>query len=178
MFTPEDGGSWTLAKLEAHVTDIGYSQIIEHLVQIHFVMEAVCVVLKRQIPSQHPLHQILKFHCREITVPNKFGTPAIVSEGGFIYRLFAYGNNGAVKLIRDSYDSTTWDVTDFRENIKVSSEREICDSNNQGDLSINQSIDQSINQSIDQSIHPCIHPSINQSINRWIDQFVSQPIGQ
>ena len=67
----------------------------------------------------HPLNQILKYHCREIIVPNTFGTPALVNEERFMDLLFAYGNTGAARLLRDAHPLSTWEVTDFRRNIKV-----------------------------------------------------------
>ena len=82
-------------------------------------MEPFCVSLKRTIPPMHPLNQILKFHCREIIVPNTFGTPALVNEARFMDLLFAYGNDGAVRLIREAHPFSTWDMTDFRRSIEV-----------------------------------------------------------
>ena len=75
--------------------------------------------LKRNLPPLHPLNQILKFHCRELIIPNTFGTPALVNEARFMDLLFAYGNEGAARLLRDAHPLSTWDVTDFRRNIKV-----------------------------------------------------------
>lgn len=67
----------------------------------------------------HPLNQILKFHCRELIVPNNFGTPALMNEARFMDLLFAYGNDGAIRLLRDAHPFSTWDITDFRRSIKV-----------------------------------------------------------
>ena len=67
----------------------------------------------------HPLNQILKYHCRELIVPNTFGTPALVNEAQFMDLLFAYGNDGAIRLLRDAHPFSTWDITDFRRSVKV-----------------------------------------------------------
>ena len=67
----------------------------------------------------HPLNQILKYHCRETIVPTTFGTPILLDEAGFADVLFAYGNDGALKLLEDIHPLTSWEVTDFRKNIKV-----------------------------------------------------------
>ena len=82
-------------------------------------MEPFCVILKRTLASEHPLHQILKYHCRDVTIPNSVGTPALVNEGNFMDQLFAFGNKGTVRLLKDGYHITTWEVTDFRGEIKV-----------------------------------------------------------
>ena len=34
VYTPEDGGSWMLAKLNVQITDLGYAQIVEHLAKV------------------------------------------------------------------------------------------------------------------------------------------------
>ena len=82
-------------------------------------MEPFCVILKRTFSSQHPLHQILKFHCREITVPNTFGTPKLVDEAQFMDLLFAHGNTGTTRLLKDSHKVATWEVTNLKEEVKV-----------------------------------------------------------
>ena len=82
-------------------------------------MEPFCVSLKRTLPPLHPLNQILKYHCREVIVPNTFGTPILIGETGFTAVLFAYGSQGALRLLQDIHPLTTWEVTDYRKNIKV-----------------------------------------------------------
>ncbi|XP_068762517.1 polyunsaturated fatty acid 5-lipoxygenase-like isoform X3 [Montipora capricornis] len=118
VFTPSDGDNWMLAKLNVQVTDLGYSQIVEHLAKVHYLMEPFCVSLKRTLAALHPLNQMLKYHCREIVVPNAFGTPALVGEQGFMDLLFAIGNEGALRLLRDGHQYATWEATDFRAQIK------------------------------------------------------------
>ena len=108
-----------IAKLNVQTTDLGYSQIVEHLSKVHFVMEAVCVTMKRHLPSQHPLQQMMKFHCREVMIPNVFGGPKLLNQKGFMHLLFAFGDTGTRRLVKDAYPITTWDVTDFRGNLKV-----------------------------------------------------------
>ncbi|XP_078349100.1 polyunsaturated fatty acid 5-lipoxygenase-like isoform X3 [Oculina patagonica] len=118
VYTPSDGDNWLIAKLNVQITDLGYSQIVEHLAKVHYFIEPFCVSLKRTLPPVHPLNQILKYHCREVIVPNKFGTPALVNEARFMDLLFAYGNDGAIRLLQDAHPLSTWEVTDFRRNIK------------------------------------------------------------
>lgn len=87
--------------------------------QVHFFIEPFCISLKRTLPPAHPLNQMLKYHCREVIVPNTFGTPSLVDEFRFMDLLFAFGNDGANRLLRDAHEFSTWEVTDFRGNIKV-----------------------------------------------------------
>ena len=81
--------------------------------------EAFCVIVKRTLPSQHPLNEILKYHCREILVPNTFGVPNLLGESKLADLLFAHGNDGAYQLLRESYPLSTWEITDYRANIEV-----------------------------------------------------------
>ena len=89
------------------------------LFKVHFMIEPFCVILKRTLSSQHPLNQILKYHCREILVPNTFGVPGLLDESKLTDLLFAYGNEGAYQLLRESYPLSTWEITDYRANIEV-----------------------------------------------------------
>ena len=89
--------------------------------EVHLMMEPFCVILKRALASEHPLYQILKYHCRDVTIPNSVGTPAIVGDGEFMDQLFAFGSNGTTRLLRDAYQIASWEVTDFRGEIKVRS---------------------------------------------------------
>jgi len=82
-------------------------------------MEPFCVILKRAMASEHPLFQILKYHCRDVTLPNSVGTPAIFGKGEFVDKLFTFGSEGANRLLKDAHTIATWEVTDFRGEIKV-----------------------------------------------------------
>ena len=119
VFTPNDGDNWLLAKLSVQAADSAISQISEHLVKIHILMEPVCVSLKRHFSVQHPVHEVLKFHCREIIVPNTFGIITLVGENEFTHKLFPFGHLGALEIIRRMHPVITWDVTDFRKNLRV-----------------------------------------------------------
>ena len=88
-------------------------------VKAHLLMEPFCVILKRAMSSKHPLHQILKYHCRDLTIPNSVGTPALIDDGNYMDQLFAFGSNGTGRLLKDAHKIATWEVTDFRGELKV-----------------------------------------------------------
>lgn len=98
---------------------LGNSLLTSILFQVHLFLEPFCVCLKRNLAVQHPLNQILKFHCRELVIPNTLGTPALISEDGFLAKLFAYGIDGADRLVQDGHKLSTWEETDLRSKIKV-----------------------------------------------------------
>lgn len=118
VFTPKDGDLWTLAKLNLQVTDYGYNQLVEHLLKVHLLMEPFCVVLQRHLSHDHPLHQILKFHCRGILVANSLGAPNLLLPFKFTHQILAFGDKGSRQLIVTGYEEASWDDTDFKRNIK------------------------------------------------------------
>ena len=85
----------------------------------HLLMEPFCVILKRAMASKHPLHQVLRYHCRDVTIPNSVGTPALIDEGNYMDQLFAFGSEGTTRLLEDAHKIATWEVTDFRGELKV-----------------------------------------------------------
>ena len=64
VYTPKDDGLWMLAKLSVQGADLGYNQVAEHLAKTHLLLEPFCVSKDRQLSENHPLHQIIKYHCR------------------------------------------------------------------------------------------------------------------
>ena len=89
------------------------------LFKVHFLMNSFCVILKFTMSVLHPLHQILRYHCREVVVPNTIGTPELVDNGALMDQFFAFGHEGTYRLLKDAYPLSTWDITDFRSELKV-----------------------------------------------------------
>ena len=92
---------------------------VSPIFKTHFLMEPFCVILKFALSVLHPLHQILRYHCREVTVPNTIGTPKLIDNGQLMDQLFAFGHIGTDRLLKDAYPLSTWDITDFRSELKV-----------------------------------------------------------
>ena len=119
MYTPKDGFNWDLAKLLVQGADFLFSQIHEHLLRTHFRMETVCVSLYRHLSGLHPLHELLKYHCRGLFPLNANGTIVLLSPGKYAHALFPVGHLGAFKLLQKGYAEMVWD--DFGiDNVKVS----------------------------------------------------------
>lgn len=113
-------GSVTLDTIHGSKNKVVWSFFdLSYLFQVHYFVEPFCVSLKRTLPAMHPLNQIMKYHCRETIVPTTLGTPILLGDKGFADLLFAYGNDGAIKLVHDIHPLTSWEVTDFRKNVKV-----------------------------------------------------------
>ena len=64
VYSPENGDLWALAKENFQVTDFAYVEMVEHLLKTHLMMEPFCVCILRHLSKLHPLHQLLKYHCR------------------------------------------------------------------------------------------------------------------
>ena len=120
VYTPDDGARWLLAKQTLQAADYAYLQIVEHLYKVHMFMEPICVCAHRQLSTLHPLHNMLKHHCKGLLGANKFGTPSLLDpDKGTFDKLLAIGRKGSMQLLLRAYHDATWEDTNFRENIKV-----------------------------------------------------------
>lgn len=108
-----------LAKQEVQLADLTHVEIIEHLLKTHYMMEPICVTLKRTLSSHHPLYEILKWHCRGTFLTNSLGLPSLVAPQGLMHQLFAIGHVGAIELLNKGYSEFSWQYTDFEGNLKV-----------------------------------------------------------
>lgn len=118
VFAPSDGGSWMLARQVVQATDYTHSQMIEHLLKVHLLAEPFCVVMHRHLSSQHPLNELLKYHCRGLLATNTLGSPSLVNEGGYMDILTAIGHKGTILLLERGYKTLGWKDTDFHQDIK------------------------------------------------------------
>ncbi|KAL9986386.1 hypothetical protein ACROYT_G000525 [Oculina patagonica] len=119
VYSPEDGDLWALAKENFQVTDFAYVEMVEHLLKTHLMMEPFCVCILRHLSKLHPLHQLLKYHCRGLLPTNKVGFPKLIDDKAYMHQLFAIGNTGSVTLLVRAYQTLTWADTDFRAKNKV-----------------------------------------------------------
>eukprot|EP00794_Sanderia_malayensis_P009939 gene9939-10959_t len=108
VYTPKDGYLWQMAKAQVQVTDVFYGNIFEHLLKVHLNMEPLCVGINRHLSKFHPLHEILKFHCRGIMPVNKNGVYSLLGYGKATQNLFGYGNEGAAELLRRGFKIAKW----------------------------------------------------------------------
>lgn len=118
VYTPKDDGLWMLAKLSVQGADLGYNQVAEHLAKTHLLLEPFCVSKDRQLSENHPLHQIIKYHCRGISITDKLAFQLLLGPNENLHKLFPYGYRGAVNIALKSYRQTSWKDTDFMGNIK------------------------------------------------------------
>ena len=116
-----DSELWLMAKHVLQVTDFVQTQVIDHLSNVHLFMEPICVCMQRQFSKLHPLHQILKYHCRGLLGTNKLGFPFLFApDNGTLDKLTTVGARGAFRMVQRAYQNFNWDSVDFLVNIKVS----------------------------------------------------------
>jgi hypothetical protein len=113
-----------MAKEEIQRADITYTELVEHLLKTHILMEPICVIMRRTLSFFHPLHQIFKWHCRGLFVTNSLGLQALLKPGEFLNKLFTIGHVGGVELLNKAYPSMSWADTEFDKNLEVI--RNIC----------------------------------------------------
>ncbi|KAK3750755.1 hypothetical protein QZH41_009316, partial [Actinostola sp. cb2023] len=118
VFTPQDGDNWMLAKLNMQATDFGCSQIVEHLDKVHFTAEPVCLSIERQLSDQHPLYDIMRFHCRGIFTANTIGGPVLLDEEQSVHKILAFGNQGSHYLTQQAAQYIDFNDFDLRNNLK------------------------------------------------------------
>lgn len=82
-------------------------------------MEPLCVSMNRHLPDLHPLHAILKFHCRGLLSVNSNGLHALLGKGQALHGLFAVGNIGSVALLKRGFDKMVWNDFALQKSIKV-----------------------------------------------------------
>jgi hypothetical protein len=119
VFSPVDGPKWLKAKQEVQRADLFYGEVVEHLLKTHLLMEPICVIMRRTLSKYHPLHQILKWHCRGLFVTNSLGVKGLLNEGEFLHKLFTIGHAGAVELLNRAYPDLSWEDTEFSKNLEV-----------------------------------------------------------
>ena len=116
---PSNGYKWELAKLQFQMIDAIYTHVHNHLLRTHFKMEPACVTLERHLSYYHPLHQILKFHCRGTLAVNINAVPSLLGPQRLFDQLTAIGRIGLTKIFNDGYLKMHWGDNDIYQDIKV-----------------------------------------------------------
>ncbi|KAJ7376326.1 Arachidonate 5-lipoxygenase [Desmophyllum pertusum] len=92
IWTPSDSKyDWLLAKMWLRYADSQIQQGSTHLLRTHLVMEAFAVATWRQLPSLHPVFQMLFPHLRTVMAINNF------------IRNDAADNDGSMQLLNRLY---------------------------------------------------------------------------
>ena len=119
VYRPKDDRKWELAKAQVQLTDLIVTQVYYHLLRTHFRMEPLCVGMNRHLSKYHPMHQILKFHCRALLPVNSNGVSALFDEHRFLHILSSIGHTGSIEMFNRGYEQMIWGDNDFTSDIEV-----------------------------------------------------------
>lgn len=89
IFTPQDGASWHLARLQVQVADGNYHELISHLGLTHLVLEQFAMATPRHLPVQHPLYLLLTPHFQGTLAINDAANAHLVAKGGAVDTLLS-----------------------------------------------------------------------------------------
>jgi arachidonate 15-lipoxygenase len=87
--TGESADDWMRAKLYVQTADANHHELIAHLSYTHFAMEALAIATQRQLPTNHPVYQLLSPHFKFLIAINHRGNDILLSAGAAIDNLLA-----------------------------------------------------------------------------------------
>ncbi|MGI0487621.1 lipoxygenase family protein [Pantanalinema rosaneae CENA516] len=106
VLPPQAGGeadAWMQAKLYVQVADVTHHELISHLSDTHLAMEAIAIATCRQLPTNHPLYQLLRPHFQFLLAINTRGNEVLLGENGAIDQLMAPTREASLALINQTY---------------------------------------------------------------------------
>ncbi|CAB3985700.1 allene oxide synthase-lipoxygenase -like [Paramuricea clavata] len=111
IWTPDDGQyDWLLARMWFRNADHQVHQMATHLLKTHLVIEAFCVASWRQLPSIHPVFQLLFPHIRSVVAINTIGRNELVAKGGIVDKTLSIGGGGHIQLLEKTYKDFKFDM--------------------------------------------------------------------
>ena len=75
--------------------------------------------MNRHLPALHPLHAILKFHCRGLLSVNSNGVHALLGERQAVHSLVPLGNIGTAEFMKRGFNKMVWNDFGLQKSIKV-----------------------------------------------------------
>lgn len=111
--------SWIMAKMIVQVSDVNYNQAVNHLLETHLIEDAIATATRRQLHIEHPLRVLLTHHFTALLAINKAGEKLLLSDAGLIQQILETGLSGALQLMKERYDTWTFEDLDFPERLKA-----------------------------------------------------------
>lgn len=88
-----------------------------HLTKTHLVMEAFAVASWRQLPSIHPVFQLLFPHLRSVMAINTIGMNELIAKGGIVDKTLSVGGGGHIQLLEKTYKSFKFEMLSLPETL-------------------------------------------------------------
>lgn len=98
-----EADAWMRAKLCVQAADVTHHELIAHLCNTHLAMEAFAIATPRQLPTGHPLYQLLKPHFQFLLAINTRGNEILLAAGAAIDHLMAPTRAASLGLINRAY---------------------------------------------------------------------------
>ncbi|XP_045198128.2 polyunsaturated fatty acid 5-lipoxygenase-like isoform X2 [Mercenaria mercenaria] len=108
IWTPNDSEmDWLLAKMFVKAADSHYQSIYSHLVQTHFLMEAVTVTLHRQLPPNHPVYKLLIQHCTFTVAAGQMGRDLLLNGEDSVFKKILAIPGHEIDLMKNRFKDFT-----------------------------------------------------------------------
>ncbi|MGM3306656.1 lipoxygenase family protein [Anabaena sp. WFMT] len=101
--TGEAADDWMKAKLYFQTADATHHELIAHLSYTHLAMEALAIATPRQLPSNHPVYQLLSPHFQFLIAINNRVNNVLLAAGSAIENLMAPTLEASSKLMNQAY---------------------------------------------------------------------------
>ncbi|XP_015227315.1 PREDICTED: hydroperoxide isomerase ALOXE3-like [Cyprinodon variegatus] len=109
VFLPSDSScDWVLAKMWVHSADFQCHQLISHYMRTHMMAELCCVATLRQLPENHPLHQLLMPHIRTSLQINIQARASLLAANGVFDQAVGSGLKTIPELLRRATATTRY----------------------------------------------------------------------
>lgn len=89
---------WAIAKMALNQNDATHQELFAHLGRTHLLVEPFVIATMRQLPSDHPVHILLKPHFEGTIFINDTASKNLVKVGGEVDRIFAGDITSVMKL--------------------------------------------------------------------------------
>ncbi|WP_353929260.1 lipoxygenase family protein [Okeanomitos corallinicola TIOX110] len=107
IITPAISGDladdWMRAKLYVQTADATHHELIAHLSYTHLAMEALAIATPRQLPTNHPVYQLLSPHFKFLIAINHRANSILLEPGSAVDNLFAPTLPTSYKLTNKAY---------------------------------------------------------------------------
>lgn len=114
VYTPHSSSvEWLTAKAMVESADGNICQAMHHLSHIHFSSTVYCTIFRRHFSRQHPIYDIMKYHCEGMTPHISLSFPVLSFPEQAGHMLLSVGHTGFVKLATDAYNQHSYDLLDY-----------------------------------------------------------------
>ncbi|KAK3728622.1 hypothetical protein QZH41_011713, partial [Actinostola sp. cb2023] len=116
--SPDDQKAWFFAKSVVQRADINVLHLIKKRLKTHLYMDAPCTLVEKYFSEYHPLHQILRHHCRANLETNKLFELKLYGPKAPIYKALSLDFQSALTLVNKEYANMTYEDIDLIKELK------------------------------------------------------------